>query len=44
MLFSVEQVFVGKDERRAPLKMPLCEARGSDGRYWINAIQLLSHK
>ena len=27
MLFSVEQAFVGRDERRAPLKTPVWEAR-----------------
>ena len=27
MLFSVEQAFVGRDERRVPLKMPAWEAR-----------------
>ena len=27
MLFLVEQAFVGRDERRAPLKMPVWEAR-----------------
>ena len=27
MLFSVEQAFVGRDEKRAPLKMPAWEAR-----------------
>ena len=26
MLFSVEQAFVGRDEKRAPLKMPAWEA------------------
>ena len=26
MLFSVEQAFVGRDEKRAPLKMPEWEA------------------
>ena len=26
MLFSVEQAFVGKDEKRAPLKTPAWEA------------------
>ena len=26
MLFSVEQVFVGRDEKRAPLKTPAWEA------------------
>ena len=26
MLFSVEQAFVGRDERRAPLKTPVWEA------------------
>ena len=26
MLFSVEQAFVERDERRAPLKMPVWEA------------------
>ena len=29
MLSSVEQVFVGRDERRAPLKMPSWEASTS---------------
>ena len=28
MLFLVEQAFVGRDEMRAPLKMPAWEARG----------------
>ena len=28
MLFSVEQAFVGKDEKRAPLKTPAWEAKG----------------
>ena len=28
MLFSVEQAFVGKDEKRAPLKTPVWEAKG----------------
>ena len=28
MLFSVEQAFVGRDETRAPLKMPAWEASG----------------
>ena len=28
MLFSVEQAFVGKDEKRAPLKTPSWEAKG----------------
>ena len=27
MLFSAEQAFVGRDERRAPLKTPVWEAR-----------------
>ena len=27
MLFSVEQAFVGRDEKRAPLKTPAWEAR-----------------
>ena len=27
MLFSVEQAFVGRDERRAPLKTPAWEAK-----------------
>ena len=27
MLFAVEQWFVGRDEKRAPLKTPACEAR-----------------
>ena len=27
MLSSVEQAFVGRDEKRAPLKMPVWEAR-----------------
>ena len=27
MLFSVEQAYVGRDERRAPLKTPAWEAR-----------------
>ena len=27
MLFSVEQVFVGRDEKRAPLNMPAWEAK-----------------
>ena len=26
MLFSVEQAFVGRDERWAPVKIPVCEA------------------
>ena len=26
MLFSAEQAFVGRDEKRAPLKAPACEA------------------
>ena len=30
MLFSVEQAFVGRDEKRAPLKMPTWEA----SKYW----------
>ena len=29
MLFSVEQVFVGRDKIRAPLKTPVCEAKQS---------------
>ena len=29
MLFSVEQVFVGGDEKRAPLKTPAWEASDS---------------
>ena len=29
MLFSVEQAFVGRDEIRAPLKTPACEAKQS---------------
>ena len=29
MLSSVEQVFVGRDEKRAPLKKPALEARAS---------------
>ena len=29
MLFSVEQAFVGRDEKRAPLKMPAWEANRS---------------
>ena len=28
MLFSVEQAFVGRDEKRAPLKTPVWEATG----------------
>ena len=27
MLFSIEQAFVGRDEKRAPLKTPAWEAR-----------------
>ena len=27
MLFSVEQAFVGRDEKRAPLKTPAWEAK-----------------
>ena len=30
MLFLVEQAFVGRDQIRAPLNMPLCEARRKD--------------
>ena len=29
MLFSVEQAFVGRDEKRAPLKTPAWEATGN---------------
>ena len=29
MLFSVEQAFVGRDEKRASLKMPAWKARSS---------------
>ena len=29
MLFSVEQAFVGRDEKRAPLKTPAWEASDS---------------
>ena len=35
MLFSVEQAFVGRDERRAPLKTPAWEARA------VKVMQLL---
>ena len=27
MLFTVEQAFVGRDEKRAPIKMPAWEAK-----------------
>ena len=32
MLFSVEQAFVGRDEKRAPLKTPAWEAMWGIGR------------
>ena len=35
MLFSVEQAFVGRDERRAPLETPMWEARLSDDSKWL---------
>ena len=31
MLFSGEQAFVGRDEKRAPLKTPAWEARNTTG-------------
>ena len=31
MLFSVEQAFVGRDERRAPIKTPAWKARTAHG-------------
>ena len=43
MLFSVEQAFVGRDERRAPLKMPAREAREcTDGRRMLTSQPKLS--
>ena len=36
MLSSVEQAFVGRDEKRAPLKMPAGEAsKGQDQEYFL---------
>ena len=35
MLFSVEQVFVGRDERRAPLETPMWKARLNDDSKWL---------
>ena len=32
MLFSVEQAFVGRDEKRAPLKTPAWEATSTSSR------------
>ena len=43
MLSSVEQVFVGREEIRAPLKTPAWEARGVVGRlkYFKRCLQAL---
>ena len=35
MLFPVEQAFVGRDEKRAPLKMSAWEARSFKPANWI---------
>ena len=35
MLFPVEQAFVGRDEKRAPLKMSAWEARSFMPANWI---------
>ena len=35
MLFSVEQAFVGRDEKRAPLKTPAWEAMGTRDYSWF---------
>ena len=43
MLFSVEQAFVGRDEKRAPLKTPAREARlfvTAEENYSISYIEL----
>ena len=37
MLFSVEQAFVGRDERRAPLKRPAGEATNRRDDIWNEA-------
>ena len=39
MLFLVEQAFVGKDEKRAPLKMSAWQAR--DGRHRSHPVLLI---
>ena len=42
MLFPVEQAFVGRNEKRAPLKTPVWEARV--GSTLIDSDQLASNK
>ena len=39
MLFSVEQAFVGKDEKRTPLKTPTWEAKESpEDNFWQDRV------
>ena len=44
MLFSVEQAFVGREEIRAPLKMPAWEAMSTAFNSLVRAVKLTETK